>query len=125
MKQEECLFVLLIQDLSNIPSIGEVNGVWIQDPDTVITRSLGIYREWSVGNGVEHDNDISYRVVTRRDRSLLVMGVRDHIGRGFHIAEHRLSGLNNTIIQIIKGGLNLFRLIHSNVPFVTDPCMSI
>ena len=121
MKQEECLFVLLIQDLSNIPSIGEVNGVWIQDPDTVITRSLGIYREWSVGNGVEHDNDISYRVVPRRDRSLLVMGVRDHIGR-IHIVEHKLIVfcLNRTVIEVMVGFRYLPGLFHSNVVLVGE-----
>ena len=37
--------------------------------------------------GVEHSNDLTDGVVTRRDGYLFTIGVRDHIG-GIHIVEH-------------------------------------
>ena len=59
------------------------------NPDTPVIRSLGGHGEWSVGSGIKDDNDFTDRVVLKRIRSLLVIGVRYHIGR-IHIAEHLL-----------------------------------
>ena len=49
--------------------------------DISITRSHNRYGECSISHGVWHGNDFSDGVVTRRDRSLLVIRVRDHIDR--------------------------------------------
>ena len=38
-------------------------------------------------HGVEHSNDLTDSVVTRRDGYLFTIGVGDHIGR-IHIVEH-------------------------------------
>ena len=49
--------------------------------NTFITSSLGGYLECSVSHGVEHGNDFTYRVIARKDRSLLVISVLHHNGR--------------------------------------------
>ena len=59
--------------------------------DTPITRSFRRYRERSISHGVEHGNDFTDRVVFRKDRSLLVIGVRYHISR-IHVVEHAFIG---------------------------------
>ena len=69
-----------------------MDGIWGLDPDTSIIQRLGKYRDWSVSNGVEQNNDFTDRVVTRRKHSLLIIGVRDHIGRRIHVIEHDLIG---------------------------------
>ena len=69
-----------------------MDGIWGLDPDTSIIRSFGIYRDWSVSNGVEQNNNYTDRVVTRRNNSLLIIGVRDYIGRRIHVIEHDLIG---------------------------------
>ena len=63
-----------------------MHGVRGLNPDTSLTRSLCRYRECSISHGIEHGTDFTDRVVTRRDRHLLVMGVRDHVGR-VHVVE--------------------------------------
>ena len=40
-----------------------------------------------MGHDVEHSNDLTDGVVTRRDGYLFILGVGDHIGR-IHIVEH-------------------------------------
>ena len=57
------------------------------NPDTPITWSLGGYGERRVSHGVEDGNDFTDRVVSRIDRYLIVIGVRDNIG-SFHVVEH-------------------------------------
>ena len=80
------------------PRISRISGVlvksivWGLDPDTSIIRSLGGYRDWSVSNGVEQNNNYTDRVVIRRNHSLLIIGVRDYIGRRIHVIEHDLIG---------------------------------
>lgn len=64
-----------------------MDGVGGLDPDTSVAPSLGGYGEWNISHGVENGNDITDRVETTKDRSLLVIGVRYHIGRA-HIVEH-------------------------------------
>ena len=90
--QVEWWYALQSEDFSNNSSIGEIDGVKWLDPDTHITRGLGRYRERGIiSHGVEDDNDITDRVVKMRNRSLLVIGVGDHIGR-IDVVEHALIG---------------------------------
>ena len=56
------------EDFSNIRSIGEIDGVRGLDINTPIARSLRIYRECSISHGVEDGNDLTDRVVSRRNR---------------------------------------------------------
>ena len=79
------------EDLSNIRVIHEIDGVWGLNPEISITRSLRRYRERSISHGVEDGNDFTDRVITRRDRSLLVIRVRDHIGK-IHVVENAFIG---------------------------------
>ena len=65
--------------------MGELN------PDTPITQCLGGYGTRSISHGVEDGNDFTDRVITRRDRYLLVIRVRDHISK-IHIVEYALIG---------------------------------
>ena len=68
------------EDFSNIRNIGEVNGVWRLNRYTPITRSHRRNRERVVGHGVEHSNDLTDRIVARRDGYLFSIGVGDHSG---------------------------------------------
>ena len=61
--------------------------MWGLNRDTTITRSHRKNRERGVGDDVEHSNDLTDGVVTRRDGYLFIIGVGDHIGR-IHIVEH-------------------------------------
>ena len=79
------------EDLSNIRGIREIDGVGGLNPDTSITRSLRRYGKHGISHGVEDGNDFTDRVVTRRDRYLLVIRVRDHIGK-IHVVENALIG---------------------------------
>ena len=79
------------EDFSNVRSIGEINRVCGLDINTPITRSLRRYRECSINHVVEDGNDLTDRVVSRRNRYLFVIGVGDHI-RKIHIVEHDLIG---------------------------------
>ena len=79
------------EDLSNIRVIHEIDGVWGLNPEISITRCLGRYRERSISHSVEHGINFTDRVVSRRDRSLLVIRVRDHIGK-IHVVENALIG---------------------------------
>ena len=65
--------------------------MWVLDINTPITRSLRRYRERSISHNIEDSNDLTDRVVSRRNRYLLVIRVRDHI-RKIHIVEHDLIG---------------------------------
>ena len=75
------------EDRTDVWSIGEIDGVWGLNRDTPITRSHRRNRECGVRHDVEHSNDLTDRVVTRRDGYLFTIGVGDHIGR-IHIVEH-------------------------------------
>ena len=68
-------------DFSNISSIGEIDGVEELNSNTTITRCLGRYGKRGTSHGVEDGNDFTDRVVSRRDCYLLVIRVRDHIGK--------------------------------------------
>ena len=62
------------------------------DPDTPITRSLRRYRERGIiSHGIKHGNDLTDRVVSRRNCYLLVIAVRDYISE-IHVVEHDLIG---------------------------------
>ena len=65
------------EDFSDVWSIGEMDGVWGLDLDSSITRSFRGYGKCSVGHGVEHGNDFTDRIVSRRDCHFLVIGVCD------------------------------------------------
>ena len=75
------------EDFSNIGFIGKIDGVWGLNRNAAVTRSHRRNRERGVGDGVEHSNDLTDRIVARRDRYLFTIGIRDHIG-GIHIVEH-------------------------------------
>ena len=64
---------------------GELNS------DTPITRGLGRCGERGISHGVEDGIDFTDRVVSGRDRSLLVIRVRDHISK-IHVVENALIG---------------------------------
>ena len=68
-----------------------MDGVWRLDPDAPAIRSPHIYLERSFSHGVEDGNDFTDRVVTRRDRSLFVIGIGNHIGC-VHVTENQLIG---------------------------------
>ena len=57
------------------------------DPDTPITRCLRRYRERGISHDADDDNDFIDRVVSKRNRSLLVIRVRDNNDH-VHIVEH-------------------------------------
>ena len=84
--------------------------------NTFITSSLGGYLECSVSNGVEHGNDFTYRVIARKDRSLLVISVLHHNGR-IHVVEHDLIGPFITVMEVMIGFRYLYGSIQENVPF--------
>ena len=59
-------------------------------PDAPITLILVRYGERGIiSHGVEDGNDFTDHVVTRRSCHLLVVGIRNTIGR-FHIVKHEL-----------------------------------
>ena len=91
------------ENFSNISSIGENDGVGEMDPDTPITRSLRRYGECGIiRHGVEDGNDFTDRVVSRRDRLLLVIRVRDHISR-IHVGENDGLDVNRTVMEVMEG----------------------
>ena len=55
--------------------------------DTPVTCSHRRNRERGIRHGVEHSNDLTDRVVARRDGYFFTFGVGGHIGR-IHIVEH-------------------------------------
>ena len=62
------------------------------DLDTPITRSLRRYRERGIiSHCIKHGNDLTDRVVSRRNCYLLVIRVRDYISE-IHVVEHDLIG---------------------------------
>ena len=88
-------------DFSNISSIGEIDGVGELNSDTTITRCLGRYGERGIiSHGVEHGNDFTDRVVSRRDCLLLVIRVRNHISK-IHVGEYDGLDLNRTVMEVM------------------------
>ena len=75
------------EDRTDVWSIGKIDGVWGLNRDTPVTRSHCRNRESGVRHDVEHSNDLTDGVVTRRDGYFFTIGVGDHIG-GIHIVEH-------------------------------------
>ena len=65
--------------------------MWGLNPEISITRSFRRYGKRGISHGVEDGNDFTDRVITRRDRSLLVIRVRDHIGK-IHVVENAFIG---------------------------------
>ena len=110
-------------DFSNISSIGEIDGVGELNSDTTITRCLGRYGERGISHGVEHGNDFTDRVVSRRDRSLLVIGVGDHISK-IHVVENDLIGSEQDSDGSDGGFRYLYGSILSNVPLVSKAWIS-
>ena len=88
-KQVKWLYVIITQWFLEYPEHWWKNGVWGLYPDTTITPSLGRYQEHSVSQSGVDSNDFTDHVVTRKDRSYLVIGVRDNISR-VHVVEHDL-----------------------------------
>ena len=67
------------EDRTDVWSIGEIDGVWRLNRDTPVTRGHRRNRECGVRHDVEHGNDLTERIVARRDGHLFTIGVRDHI----------------------------------------------
>ena len=84
------------EDRTDVWSIGEIDGVWGLNRDTPVTRGHCRKRERGVGHGVEHRNDLTDGVVTRRDGYLFTICVGHHIG-GIHIVEHHWQWPKQTI----------------------------
>ena len=81
-----------------------MNGVEGLDPDTSITQGLGGYGERSISHGIEHGNDFTDRVVSRRNCYHVVIGGRDHIGN-VRIVAHDLIGycLKRAVMEVMVG----------------------
>ena len=62
------------------------------NPDTAITRSLRRYRERGISHGIDHGNNLTDSVVSRRNGFYNVIGVRDDMD-SVHVVEHYLLGL--------------------------------
>ena len=75
------------EDRTDVWSIGKIDGVWGLNRDAPITCGHCRNRERGVRHGVEHSNDLTDGVVTRRDGYRFTIGACDHIGR-IHIVEH-------------------------------------
>ena len=91
------------KNFSNIWGIGENDGVGRLNPEISIPRSLRRYRERGIiSHGVEDGNDFTDRVVSRRDRLLLVIRVRDHISR-IHVGENDGLDMNRTVMEVMEG----------------------
>ena len=75
------------EDCSDVWSIGEIDGVWGLNRDAPVTGGYRRNRERNVRHDVEHRNDLTDGVVTRRDGYLFTICVGHHIG-GIHIVEH-------------------------------------
>ena len=75
----------------DLKSIREIDGVGELNSNTTITRCLGRYGERGFSHSVEHGINFTDRVVSRRDCLLLVIRVRDHIGK-IHVVENALIG---------------------------------
>ena len=63
--------------------------MWGLNPDTTERRGIRGYGECGIGHGIEQGNDLTDRVITSRDRYLLVIAVSNHIRR-VNIVEHSL-----------------------------------
>ena len=66
--------------------------MWGLNPDTTERRGIRGYREQRVSHGIEQGNDLTERVITRRNRHSLVIRIRDNI-RCVHVVEHSLGFL--------------------------------
>ena len=82
------------EDLTNVRCIREVNRVWGLNPDTTERRDIRGYGEERVRHRIEQGNDLTERVVTRRNRHSLVIAVSNHIRR-IHVVEHSLGLLGS------------------------------
>ena len=63
------------EDRTDVWSIDEIDGIWGLNRDTPVTRSHRRNRECGVGHDVEHSNDLTNSVVTRKDGYLFTIGV--------------------------------------------------
>ena len=106
------------KDFSNIRNIGEIDEAWGLNRDTPITRSHRRNRECGVGHDVEHSNDLTDDVAARRDGYLFTIGVRDHF------VEHEGIWPKEALMIVMSGFRYFSGLIHSNVPLVGEPWMS-
>ena len=94
------------------------------DPEIPISRILGRYgKHGTISHGVEHGNDLTDRVVSRRDCLLLVIRVREHISK-IHVFEYDGLDLNRTVMEVMVGFRYLYGSILSNVPLVSKPWIS-
>ena len=63
--------------------------MWRLNPDTAERRGIRGYGECSIGHGIEQGNDLTDRVVTSRDRYLLIIRIRNNV-RCVNVVEHEL-----------------------------------
>ena len=68
--------------------------MWGLNPDTTERRSIRGYGEERVSHGTEQGNDLTERVITRRDCHSLIIAVSNHIRR-IHVVEHSLGFLGS------------------------------
>ena len=68
--------------------------MWRLNPDTTERRGIRRYGECSISHGIKQGNDLTDRVITSRNRYLLVIRIRDNIRR-VHIVEHSLGILGS------------------------------
>ena len=76
-------------------------------------------------HGIEQGNDLPECVITRRDCHSLIIAVSNHIRR-IHVVKHSLGLLGSKQDSHGSDGWIpiLVGLIHSIVPLVGEPCMS-
>ena len=63
--------------------------MWGLNPDTTERRGIRRYGKCSIGHHIEQGNDLTDRVITSRDRYLLIIRIRNNVRR-VHIVEHEL-----------------------------------
>ena len=69
--------------------IGKIDGVWGLNRNAALTRSHRRNRECDVRHGVEDSNDLTDRIVARRDDDLFTIDARYHIfKRCFSLIEY-------------------------------------
>ena len=114
------------EDRTDVWSIGEIDGVWGLNRDAPVTRGHRRNRECVTRHGVEHSNDLTDGVVTRRDGYLFTIGVGDHIG-GIHIVEHclKLIWFKKYIDGNEKWAFELAILIYCSIPLLYKSWISI
>ena len=97
--------------------VGELN------PDTPTTRILRRYGKHSISHGVEHGNDFTDRVVTRRDCYSLLFEFVTTLVKST-LLKMPILDVNRTVMEVMVEFRCLHGSILSNVPLVSKPWIS-